>query len=382
MYKVMHIVIREDLSSPLLKTQLLNVIEALKNYHEHDIILCWFCRIDKYILEYKKNLALKRQLKERGITLSVFPLIAGRFPLKFFGLFVVIPLCLPALIFAYFIHKPEIVHSRSYHSGLLCTLLGFIFPVKHFFDPRSDFLLENIKTGSWKRKQLIFKFWTLLARIIYNRSTKIIFTSKFLLNFNKPKFIDKISIIPNCKDAKFLETKSARLKKYKFVYCGSMGSWNSIQIYHNFFKILHSLDETYNFLLLVDNLSYKNPELNVLKKSFPKGCISIKTVAVDQVPFALRSCEYGLYLMEGENDGRLGVKTVEYLSQGLPIIFSSNLISLTDLNRKYEFGICLPKNLGNIKLYHDLQNEIKTLKLRKNALKLAKNFTTEEVAQQ
>ena len=63
----------------------------------------------------------------------------------------------------------------------------------------------------------------------------------------------------------------------------------------------------------------------------------VKSVTQSQVKEMLRQCLFGVYLME-DKDPRLGVKTVEYLRCGLPIIASENIKGAADLVSKHFLG--------------------------------------------
>lgn len=377
--KILHLVVREDLQSPLLQTQLLNVISAKEMQTEVQSLLCWFCRFDKYVLEYKQNALLKKKLKGDGVKLITIPFLAGKFPLKYIGLILFMITVIPALLIVVSALKPHIVHARSYNSALAAALASRIFNFKLIFDPRSDFLEENIVAGAWANDNLIYKIWLRFEQFILLQSHHVVLTASRLIDRKRLKGTAEISIVPNCYNKTIRDGVRPLEKKFDFVYCGSISGWNALDSYAKFIRKMNRLQPNYRYRFLFDSKSFNKMKKSKLPKELLSDNVIIETRDPCDVGSALRECRYGLYLLEGGVDGRLGVKMVEYVSQGLPVIFSSNLISLCDLNKHCHFGLEFRADTDPAELYALIEDDKFYTNVSKNALKLSKEFSLSNV---
>ena len=105
----------------------------------------------------------------------------------------------------------------------------------------------------------------------------------------------------------------------------------------------------------------------------------IENLTPDQVTAKLLGAIAGLQLMSSP-DVRLGVKVVEYLAAGLPVITTPNAIGATDIVKKYGVGVCVEGYGDKVDQFIDSQINDR-LFMYKKCRKLAKRmFSTSRVA--
>ena len=304
----------------------------------------------------------------------ILPFFAGRFPLKFTGLFMFIITAFPTFLLLLSVIKPEIVHARSYNAGLLAALGRRLLNFKLIFDPRSDFLQENIVAQAWAEPALIYKVWLRLEQFIFAKSQHVVLTAPRLIDSKRLERAANMSVIPNCVSEPVNVVLNAPNKKFDFVYCGSVSGWNSLDRYARFIKIMNSIHPVYTYRFMFDEHSYKKLEKSKLSPVMLSDNVTIETHDPCEVGEAISECRYGLYFLNGGADGRLGVKMVEYVSQGVPVIFSSNLISLSDLNSTHCFGLEYDNHTDFEALHKKLEDNVFYNKLCRNAFELSKKF--------
>jgi len=342
-------VVRENLTDPLIESQCLEVIENInRNWSEGKVALIWYYRLDYLFRRGTLSLSeLKNILEERGIQTIFIPFVSASFPVSWWLLPFVLPQWILGTAYVKWKYKIQILHCRSYHAGLLGCISSKFLGFKYIFDPRSPFPEENVSANRWGADSLNFKLWKKLETLIIKNSHKTILVSPFLQkNYEKSGLSRKaFSIVPNNYPSSFdsacsLKDVSCVLEReYDLVYAGSLGHWNKINPY---LKLLSGLNkkspQKFNMLFIVRNMTETN--IKDLAKSYNINPDLVDVVSVSQLQVAscLSKCKLGVYLMD-TIDPRLGVKTVEYLRTGLPVIVSRNIEGAAELIRKKNLGV-------------------------------------------
>lgn len=383
MKKIGYIVIREDLNDPLIESQVLDVLECV-NKKNYDVSVCliWFYRIDYFFKNKKEMKKIKTILSDRNISYLFLPFLSYRFPVDILLMPFVIPQWIIGLFISRLILKINIFHARSYNAGLLTYFFKKFFGCKYIFDPRSPYITENISSGVWKYRGINHKIWMQLDyRITLNSDCTIITASKMSVH---AKLKYKYKIIPNNYPKLFDSFTEGYHpeKKYDLVYSGSFGHWNKLDPYIILLKKLNQiLNRDVTMLFLSRSLS-RNAIINAANSyGLNSELITVVNVNQHEVLKQLEGAKVGVYLISNI-DSRLGVKTVEYLRAGLPLIVSKSLISITSMLNDNKLGVVLEdeNSINEILKLIELDDSRRANEMQRLRNYSKDNFSTEVVS--
>lgn len=346
MKKFAYLIVREDLNSPLVQSQCVEVISSVnQSWGDGHVELVWFYRIDYIFAKNNPSLsALHRQLFKVGIKAHFIPFISARFPLQWWALPFVVPQWIIGLFYLRFALGFRRFHCRSYHAGLIARLGKSFLGIQYVFDPRSPFPEENVSAKRWGRHSLSKRLWKRLESWIINGAREVIVVSRALADlYERVESTARFSLVPNNYPVSFelhnAEKPSNRTTDYALGYVGSFGNWNTPEPYLLLLKSLNRVGvEPVTMLFIVRTESSADLLTQAKQLGVDRSLFDIISVKQEEVPFYLAKCLYGVYLM-AEKDPRLGVKTVEYLAMGLPIIVSDNILGAAELVRVEGLGV-------------------------------------------
>lgn len=344
--KIGYVIVRENPTDPLVQSQCFDVIEAVNDSRSECVVqLIWFYRLDYLFRRNTTRLsALRKQLQAQGIKGTFVPFISLGFPLSWWQFPVVLPQWLLGLLYIRFVLGFRSLHCRSYHAGIIALIASKFVGVRYVFDPRSPFPEENVSAGRWKVSSLSYRLWKRLETNIIKGSNKTILVSSRLRDYyHEVDLAGRFRVIPNNYPAAFerneIKAVSIAEKKYTLVYVGSFGNWNKPGPY---LKLLSSLNQISlkpcNMLFIVRTAAAREIEFEAREHGVDQSLFDIVSIPQNQVVDYLAQCSFGVYLMEC-GDPRLGVKTVEYLSVGLPVIVSENIFGAADLINSQRLGV-------------------------------------------
>ena len=387
----------EDLENPIIKSQVFELLKRVSNYLEkHIIYIISLQPIKKVILNRYEFRELREELERDNIHLLIIPIFYFRkkfmkdnwiqIPLIFFQ-------ALPIIIFLSVTKRIRLLHCRSYPVVYPSIIVKKILKNKLIFDPRSPFPEENVAAGRWRSKAFTYKVWKYLERKSLGRADiTIAISSTYVNHFRRILATSKLIEIPNNVDTtkfrmrtEFRERLRLKLgiEEYEivFVYTGSLGinHWNSLKVYIKFIKEMRRINIKHKFLFITPNLTelmHVFNEYDITPCEYV--CISLDS---EEVPLYLSCADFGLNLMD-RPDIRVSIKTVEYLSMGLPIIVNSlGPLGAKKLVEDYNIGLIIDLDKFNLK---ELKAFIqKKAKLSSKCRQIAhKKFSTEKVAKQ
>lgn len=345
MTQVGYVIVRENLGDPLVQSQCLDVIEAInKSWADGKVELIWFYRIDYLFRRGNPRLAaLRDQLSARGISARFIPFISLGFPVPWWAIPFVIPQWFLGVLYLRFLLGFRVLHCRSYHAGLIGLVASKLFEMRYIFDPRSPFPEENVAAQRWRRNSLSNKLWKRLETHIINQSSSTILVCHQLSTLYRDVALAcRFHIVPNNYPAAFdkppLRSPVEVVPRYKLVYVGSFGHWNNPGPYMQLLSILNRIGDSCNMLFIVRTEASVEIEHYATKFGVHRALFDVVSVPQSEVAEYLAQCSCGVYLMQAR-DPRLGVKTVEYLSMGLPVIVSDHIVGASELVRSQGLGI-------------------------------------------
>ena len=389
----------EALESPILKGQVIEILEKMGNNLSKSNTLYFFAFQPAHhiLLHYREIQNIKKELKDNNINLIIIPcLILPRFINWFNAKWYIIPLIFiytfPALLFLGIIKNIKLYHCRSYPITLSAIAVKKLIKTRVIFDPRSDFPEENITTGRWTESSLSYKIWKYLEKkYLIKSDITIAIANTYVDHFKKISLNSRFAIIPNNVNVKKYKFDNKFRQKFRtengikndeiiFCYCGSMGNhWHKPEIYAKFIIKLREFDIVHRFLFITTNV-------DSLKKTFNQFNIRRgEYFAVDSkfcdVPKYLSITDFGLIFMNRYKIA-MAIKTAEYLTMGLPIITNPEVMGAKEIVDRYGVGIVI-EDFENID-FKVIENLVKrkdkiSLKCRKIA---CENFSNEKIAKQ
>lgn len=358
MKKVLYLIVREDLGSSLIQSQ---AIDLLKNQKNLDITLFWFYGLEKL---FSKHYIQQRKKLLKGCAFKSFscPFLSYRFPVPWWQ----IPLVflLPTVFLAIYVRhkKIDVIHARSYNAGLIALLVKKITGVSFIFDPRSPYPEEQTTLKYWGVNSLNYKVWKFIeTKLVNNADTILVVSEEFKRLYRNIDATRHFLYLPNNYPLAFEENQknAIRIKEVakppsiEIVYLGSLGlKWNNYKTYIDFMSSLKGTITSFSFTMITPQISHKKIKTYALNKNLD---IIVTECSQKDVPKLLEKYTAGIYLMEKE-DPRLGVKTVEYLFCGLPVIVSKNITGATKILAQEKLGFVVSDNFEKTQLLDFLKD--------------------------
>lgn len=351
--KVAYLIVNERPGSGLLNSQVVGLLKEFSLLSEIEITLIAIWQPWVY-LKYKNELRdLERELDVFKIRLISIPFgLPSRYIDKS-SVLLSLSMKYSSVLIGRYLKNFDVVHCRSYYASYIASLHKESNAFKLIFDMRSLFPEENIVTGLWKVDSKIFNVWKKLEKNIVDQSDSIVVINKPMLDHMQKSYgshsYECIPIGYSAKELKkdYLARNSIRSRlnidnKIVILYSGSIAInfWNDINVYAKYFKYLNSLNKDLFFLILT-----RDPH-EPLARCLDLNGISnfmIKDVPSSEMSNWLSTGDFGIQVMDVMADGatRFGVKVVEYLAMGMPVITNSNVGGVADLVTDYDLGIVI-----------------------------------------
>lgn len=339
---ILYVIFRENIFSPIVKTQVVDVLSHIT--HQNDtthVSVLWLKRIDYYFRNRNEINTVKDLLISNNIDLIELPLIVGRFPLNRTALSFVFTQVSKRIVDIIRKNRIDIVHTRGYYAGLLMTKIkesygGFI----HVWDPRSPYLQELSSTYRVQDNTSLFLFWKNAEKHIANNADISVATSDSFSTYliRTGANVKTIPNNANMTSPQEVLDRVTKQKRYSVCYVGSIGnSWNNIRTYAKLIKRLIDEDDTLFIEMYVLESSAPIVEDGFRSEGIPTDRYGISTVSPDEVGRTISGCLAGLQVMDTE-DMRLGIKTVDYISAGVPVICNNKALGASEFVKKTKCG--------------------------------------------
>lgn len=334
-----------------------------------------------FLFKSKTNIqATKNDLKQYGVNVRNFPVLF--YPTRFMLLrYFLLPFYfLNVFLYVKFLnHQDEksdkdiFYNIRSYQAAL-----GFLKFYKDkdriVFDTRTDWIEENINVGNFKPDGATVKFWRNAEKQMLLKFRKTLFISDLfrdaVLKRHSIKLDDnKYCLVYNPINYKHFHSVQNHDQDNNFLYTGSLGHWNNISIYLDFFlKVADKMPSSKLIVCTGSPIHKIEPTFNLPKYDAIRNRVEIHySVPYSELPSFYARCTYGLQLMS-KKDTRVGVKFIEYIAANLIPIVNTNVMGAAALARKYEIGIVLDDETEEV---DSIVYRLEQIKQNRNISKLA-----------
>lgn len=330
-----------------------NILPLLRllNTGRFKLQLISFTSIPLLWVKRKEIKLIREELRKFGVDIKNYPVFF--YPTRFMLLRYFLILYYFVNVFPYIVklnkrdkkESIDYVYSiRSYQAAL--GFLKFYYDKKRIiFDTRTDWIEENINVGNFKKDGITVRYWQNIEKQMLVKFKKTLFISErsrnFILKRNGLEQDEKrYCVVYNPIDYNHFQSVKKEDVNENFLYTGTLGHWNDISIYFDFFLIIANALPSSKLIVCTSSPTYKIiPVLNTPKYHSLKERVEIYfNVPYTKLPIFYARCTYGLQLMN-KKDTRVGVKFVEYVAAGLIPIVNTNVMGAVDLVKKYNIGV-------------------------------------------
>lgn len=334
-----------------------------------------------FLFKSKTNIqATKNDLKQYGVNVRNFPVLF--YPTRFMLLrYFLLPFYfLNVFLYVKFLNhlddksdKDIFYNIRSYQAAL-----GFLKFYKNkdriVFDTRTDWIEENINVGNFKPNGVTVKFWRNAEKQMLMKFRKTLFISDLfrdaVLKRHSIKLDEnKYCLVYNPINYKHFHSVQNHDQDNNFLYTGSLGHWNNISIYLDFFlKVADKMPSSKLIVCTGSPIHKIEPTFNLPKYDAIRNRVEIHySVPYSELSSFYARCTYGLQLMS-KKDTRVGVKFIEYIAANLIPIVNTNVMGAAALARKYKIGIVLDDETEEV---DSIVYRLEQIKQNRNNSKLA-----------
>ena len=380
--KIAYVIVGEDLDTPLLRRQVLELLGKIKEKNEDiNITIFNFQGVLSILNHYRSLRQISADLERIGIRHRVIPNICpwpvpnirfkqmavGWRPYSVWNRFAAIIFSNTALPWFFVLNKMfgyQLFHCRSYVSTLgAIKYKRIVKNVKVLFDPRSDFPEEGVTAKFWNEGDEDFNYWKLIEKKLLEESDAVALIGPTYLNHYQKHRVDfKYFFVPNNVDVEFFQRNEDRRIKIRwdlqyskdtivFVYLGALNDegWHRTSFYEKFHRM--ASEAGLNFALLILTPYYCKPIIQERFKDFHN--VNVISPKYDEVGHYLSAGDVGLMFLHKEKVA-VGTKIGEYLCSGLPCLVNSNCVGAAELiNNNPLFGRVISLGLGDKDVIQD-----------------------------
>jgi hypothetical protein len=341
---VRYFIYNERFSNPIIKSQVINLLDDYLTENEgSEVTLCIYQNPIVYILEaFVRKKTLENRL-QKHLKVRVFP-----FALPTRGVFLSeIGICLHRIVFRLFQRNLSggTVVARGYVAGVLASDLVDRGKIKHLvFDPRSLFVRENINVR-WTESSSRHKFWESVERQIVAKSDLVIAVNNAMVAYYKGLSPGcQVALVPiytrsnNC----LKNDKNRVSNRLRLLYIGSLGEnlWNNVVPYLKFVEQLAQYRDQVELIFIVKSYSKSSRLLEDSLQRLRLQAEVLYSIPHQQALEIAQSADIGLTLGDCWEDAsaRTGIKTLEYLSSGLAVWTTRQLVEVAGLVDQNDIG--------------------------------------------
>lgn len=268
--------------------------------------------------------------------------------------------------------KINIIHARSYITGLLAFFLKKILNFYLIFDIRGFWIEERINWGLWKKNSIKYKIFKYFEGNLFRKSDIIVTLTndaKKILLDNKTLNLKKsnIFVIPTSVNLVNHISISNNSDKLVFTHLGAVGSRYNFEAYLKVTNKIYQSKEV--FLSIINKGEHIVIKKNLDEYNINKNNFKINFVHPYNINFEIQKSNFGVFFpvsgfyLKAYFPTKLG----EFLTNGIPVITLKINEHVDSIILQYNVGILID-NFDNIN-YESLNYKINLLLNDKNIKK-------------
>ena len=259
----------------------------------------------------------------------------------------------------------DIIHCRSYLSGIVGLRMKKKFNIKFLFDMRGFWADERMEGGIWnlknpifmliynyfKKKEIQFLEWADYTISLTHSAKQEIHQWPQIKNNPIP-----IEVIPCCADLqhfdrsnteeKQLKEAQARLglndKDFILVYLGSLGTWYRLDEMLKFFKVLLDTKPNAKFLILSKDTHIQLPSM-LSNLGIEKDKVVLTSASYKEIPVYLKLANLAVFFYHPSFSKKATspVKQGELMGMGIPIICNAGIGDTAEIIQDSGSGVVI-----------------------------------------
>ena len=268
--------------------------------------------------------------------------------------------------------KINIIHARSYITGLLSFFLKKILNFYLIFDIRGFWIEERINWGLWNKNTIKYKIFKYFEGNLFRKSDIIVTLTndaKKIILDNKNLNLKKsnIFVVPTSVNLANQKSISNNSDKLVFTHLGAIGSRYNFEAY---LKVTNKIYQSKKvFLSIINKGEHIKIKKNLDKYNINKNNFKINFVPPYNINFEIQKSNFGIFFpvsgfyLKAYFPTKLG----EFLTNGIPVITLKINEHVDSIILQNNVGILID-NIDNIN-YESLTLKIKLLLNDKNITK-------------
>lgn len=334
------------LLEPLGQSQVLQYLIGLSNDHEIELI-----SFEKpaQIADLDQRLALSKQLADAGIYWHPlryhkrFSLIATAYDLA----------CMLRKALQLDSQKSfNIVHCRSYISGIAGVILKKHRGVSFVFDMRGFWADERVDGGIWKAGGLLYRGAKKVERwLLLNTDYLVSLTQAGLTEIKKFPYMQNVklrsAVIPTCTNMSLFKPPPSSVEKRGAVTIGIVGSVGAWYLLDNMLQCVARIFATNGDarLLVVNKSDHARIRQKLTDHGIAKDRVEIATANYNDVASYIRRMDFGVFFIKPVFSKKASAPTKlgEFLACGVPCLTNAGVGDMDAILQSRKTGICIHK---------------------------------------
>ncbi|WKN29787.1 glycosyltransferase [Porifericola rhodea] len=259
----------------------------------------------------------------------------------------------------------QIVHSRSYLSGMVGIRLKHKFGVRFVFDMRGFWADERVEGGLWNLNNPLFR---LIFRFFKKQEKRMLSGADYTISLTRaakkavhswkdiPNQPIPIEVIPCCVDMALFNPKKIvkeeqcdlrqklgiEKKQFILTYLGSLGTWYMLEEMLMFFKhLLESRPDAVFLFVTKDPADAINPSLKRL--NIPENKIILQSATREAVPLLLSISTASIFFIRPSfsKQASSATKMGEIMSMGIPFVTNKGWGDVEEIVTTSDYGVLL-----------------------------------------
>ncbi len=351
--RLAYLIFNERIFSGLLESQVVALLKAVRAQQAGmDITLVSFLP-PWVILKHRGALRrIREELRAAGIRAEYYPLALPYrwFLLRKSSLHLVAPLM--AMLAACVLRRRfDIVHCRSYFPTMLAVALQGRLGFRTIFDSRSLFVDECVAVGLLAPGGGAHARWRGLEAWMLHEAAVSVGVSKPMIRIMRERSAKaRLELIPCCVDVDTFRWDPVVREQMRreegweqttvVVFEGNIGRFSDLPTCIGYFKRIerHSGDAVF---LVITPAAARQVREECRRGGLPDDRLRVVSVPHGEVWKWLSAADVGLHTLGRDVDKgtRLGIKFVEYLSCGLPVVCTPSVGGAAEVVREYGVGV-------------------------------------------
>lgn len=354
---VAYILYNERPMSGLLRGQVIEMLSEMAG-QSSNVSLTVICFWQPFIFftERKGLNEMRRLLTQQGITVEYYFFCPPNRLFAFQNVRFRLLTLYNNFVFSWIIgDRFDVLHTRAYYAGFFASNIKRKAGFKHVFDLRSLFPDEMLASGLLSQLDQGYGIWKRVEKHVIKNSDYCIAVSEqmeaAILEIDPTVPTAVVPLCVNTKKAK-VAAKSRNKdvippqlqNRHVIAYCGSLSINfnNDIREYARYFRAIYRQNDNVHFLI-ISQTSASKIQSWLESAGIEESLYTICEAKNDQLFQLLGSCEFGLLVMRpgADRESRLGVKFVEYLSAGLPVLANNHVGAAAKIINNSQLGMVI-----------------------------------------